>query len=124
MAAAGQEPSPFSTENNFAAQLKAGMGVPGDSVTDMMVTVEQQQIGKRSGGGGGGKVPLFQNIDAKYDLFGMKIKSYTYQPSSSQTEQEAASVNNENSNAKKEEHEAINAQHSDEASPNDNYGAD
>ena len=41
MAAAGQEPSPFSTENNFAAQLKAGMGVPGDSVADMMVTVEQ-----------------------------------------------------------------------------------
>ena len=116
-----QEPSPFSTENNFAAQLKAGMG-PGDSVVDMMVT---EQIGnKRSGGGG--KVPLFQNIDAKYDLFGMKIKSYTYQPSSNQTEQEAASVNNNNelSNAKKEENEAINAHHFDEATPNDDFGAD
>ena len=38
-----QEPSPFSTENNFAAQLNrtAGMGghVPGgDSVAEMMVT--------------------------------------------------------------------------------------
>ena len=116
-----QEPSPFSTENNFAAQLKAGMG-PGDSVADMMVT---EQIGNKKGGKGG-KVPLFQNIDAKYDLFGMKIKSYTYQPSSTQTEQEAASIinNNEISSAKKEENEATNAHHFHKATPNDDFGAE
>ena len=38
-----------------------------------------------------GKDKLFQNIQPKYDIFGMKIKSYEYQPSSSehQTNQDA-----------------------------------
>ena len=29
----------------------------------------------------GGRVPIFSDLESKYDLFGMKIKSYHYVPS-------------------------------------------
>ena len=72
-----QETSLFASENNFAPVGK----VAGGEHQKVSSEISGEQTSKKSTRGG--KVPLFQNIDAKYDLFGMKIKSYTYEPSSS-----------------------------------------
>ena len=40
-------------------------------------------------------MPLYSDLNDKYDLFGLRIKSYHYVPSSDQTEKDAKS-NNDN----------------------------
>ena len=43
----------------------------------------------------GPKVPVFQGMQAKYDLFGLKISSYHYVPTSQTATEGSAELNND-----------------------------